>query len=680
MRITYKFKSGSTEDVLECDGNEISVGEAKRRLIEKHHLKSEDYTLLLFTSNDEEITDAEFIADGACLTLRRVPSVHASHPARPSAEADALGTSVLDVDSDPYAAMMPHPAPGSDSSTTAPKFATENVLSPNANHRQSAASERFQGHGGYRGPTCYHCGEPGHRINECPTNPNAAYYRNRNAQLKAKPKEPENEIPSSMKCRLCHNLFEDPVIVSCCGDTFCSRCFEEAVKRNDHRCPNVQCREKVELVGHTFPNSRIRDLVADYRLQHSLHTAGSSTDALFGGPRPEATLTLPQLGRARAGDPSGDGRRKGDGLLSTPERGDPSEMRPLKQRRASDTPDVSSKRLAVPDVVLSREEFEALKAQQLKSKGQAPAQAKSPERDPPRPTRADVKPPAVKGPIAAPAGPRRRYAGECVVRAFPFVSSDGGGVVQFIGRDNPRGEWLSPVESKEVRVCASSMDKAVSGGLQQILDAEAHSTGCFQTEDAPYSWVILDFGERSVRPMAYTFGVRGPAELFPRAWQFEGSEDNDRWVVLSRHDGDESLCPQRRRASWAIQTALFFRYFRLVLDPAGNSAAGGALALNGLELHGELRAPPAGVAPAYRSPPLVPGTMLSSLPAMLGGGGVAMNLMTPFAPGLMGLGGPLGVRSVMNMGPGLSSFALANPPSLLQPLSLSYAQGRSMAG
>lgn len=25
MRITYKFKSGSTEDVLECDGNEISV-------------------------------------------------------------------------------------------------------------------------------------------------------------------------------------------------------------------------------------------------------------------------------------------------------------------------------------------------------------------------------------------------------------------------------------------------------------------------------------------------------------------------------------------------------------------------------------------------------------------------------------------------------------------------------
>lgn len=66
--------------------------------------------------------------------------------------------------------------------------------------------------------------------------------------------------------------------------------------------------------------------------------------------------------------------------------------------------------------------------------------------------------------------------------------------------------------------------------------------------------------------------------------------------------------PQRRRASWAIQTALFFRYFRLVLDPAGNSAAGGALALNGLELHGELRAPPAGVAPAYRSPPLVPGT------------------------------------------------------------------------
>lgn len=44
------------------------------------------------------------------------------------------------------------------------------------------------------------------------------------------------------------------------------------------------------------------------------------------------------------------------------------------------------------------------------------------------------------------------------------------------------------------------MDKAVSGGLQQILDAEAHSTGCFQTEDAPYSWVILDFGERSPLP------------------------------------------------------------------------------------------------------------------------------------------------------------------------------------
>ena len=78
--------------------------------------------------------------------------------------------------------------------------------------------------------------------------------------LKEKEKE-EDEIPGSMKCPLCKGLFEDAVIVSCCGDTFCDPCFKETVKRNDFRCPNPKCREKVDLAGNTFPNSRIRELV-----------------------------------------------------------------------------------------------------------------------------------------------------------------------------------------------------------------------------------------------------------------------------------------------------------------------------------------------------------------------------------------------------------------------------------
>ena len=31
-----------------------------------------------------------------------------------------------------------------------------------------------------------------------------------------------------------------------------------------------------------------------------------------------------------------------------------------------------------------------------------------------------------------------------------------------------------------------------------VVDHEHRSNVCFQTEDSPYSWVILDFGERSV--------------------------------------------------------------------------------------------------------------------------------------------------------------------------------------
>ncbi|CAH8875069.1 unnamed protein product [Trichobilharzia szidati] len=77
----------------------------------------------------------------------------------------------------------------------------------------------------------------------------------------------EKTPPKQLTCPLCNKLFNDAVLVSCCGTTFCNECimghvFDSQVL-GSHKCPN--CGEVLaDQESSVFENALIRSLVRDW--------------------------------------------------------------------------------------------------------------------------------------------------------------------------------------------------------------------------------------------------------------------------------------------------------------------------------------------------------------------------------------------------------------------------------
>uniref|UniRef100_A0A7S1IZ30 PUM-HD domain-containing protein n=1 Tax=Eutreptiella gymnastica TaxID=73025 RepID=A0A7S1IZ30_9EUGL len=198
-------------------------------------------------------------------------------------------------------------------------------------------------------------------------------------------------------------------------------------------------------------------------------------------------------------------------------------------------------------------------------------------------------PRAPVGPSRAPDGPVRRLGPPYMVKEYEYCSPhDGNGIVYSLGLDKGGGAWNNPVDTKALRVCASSLQ---GGNLSCTVDHDLNGV-LFQSDDQPFSWVIFDFQECSVRPNYYTIAHRSAVyAFFMRSWQLEGSSDNSVWQILSRHNHDESLNPNSLVAAWALHAKAFYRYIRIVLDPNGNNEGGHALLFNCFDIYGEFKTP-----------------------------------------------------------------------------------------
>jgi len=187
------------------------------------------------------------------------------------------------------------------------------------------------------------------------------------------------------------------------------------------------------------------------------------------------------------------------------------------------------------------------------------------------------------GPVPAPPGPARSHHGPYVVRD---ASAEGGGIIRTLGETAGLG-WENPVATRRLRVCVSSITVGqLSGTVEPVPEP-------FATDDQPWSWVIFDFLENSVRPSRYSLAHPPSVSGYMRFWQVEGSNDNIRWDTLSRHNQDLSLDQRRLAFGWDLCPQKFYRYIRVVLDPRGNSAGTSTLALTSFELYGEVSSPPA---------------------------------------------------------------------------------------
>eukprot|EP01004_Peranema_trichophorum_P004391 NODE_3318_length_1373_cov_70.916000_g2884_i0.p1 GENE.NODE_3318_length_1373_cov_70.916000_g2884_i0~~NODE_3318_length_1373_cov_70.916000_g2884_i0.p1 ORF type:complete len:421 (+),score=87.61 NODE_3318_length_1373_cov_70.916000_g2884_i0:53-1264(+) len=188
------------------------------------------------------------------------------------------------------------------------------------------------------------------------------------------------------------------------------------------------------------------------------------------------------------------------------------------------------------------------------------------------------------------AGPPRRHTGPYKTKQFVFTSHhDGNGIIFFLGLNRKEGKWYNPVDTKALRVIASSLE---SGTLSMTVDQEFNDL-LFQTKEEHPSWVVFDFLERSVRPTYYSLAHKGILESYMRSWKFEGSNDAQTWDTLCLHSNDVSLSRSSTVASWAVTTGRFYRYLRIILNQFGNSDNGSALLFNAFEVYGDLQLPSA---------------------------------------------------------------------------------------
>lgn len=73
--------------------------------------------------------------------------------------------------------------------------------------------------------------------------------------------EKSKDIPNHLKCGLCKSLFEDAVLVTCCGSSFCDSCITSHLKKNAS-CP--ECKQECKS-NMTVPNANLRKMVNEYK-------------------------------------------------------------------------------------------------------------------------------------------------------------------------------------------------------------------------------------------------------------------------------------------------------------------------------------------------------------------------------------------------------------------------------
>lgn len=189
----------------------------------------------------------------------------------------------------------------------------------------------------------------------------------------------------------------------------------------------------------------------------------------------------------------------------------------------------------------------------------------------------------------------------CDVRPTPVVSEevktftftrlhDRMGIMYYLGmKAGGRRSWRNPVDAGLVCVRASGMKRGSRNGAE--VGDHTFTSQVFYTDNIPGSAITIDLGAHLVSPNFYVMAHRGGlADFFARTWVFQGSPDGVAWRTLRNHQNDGSLNPQCYSAGWALpMSGEYFRQFRVVLAPGGNSRGSHALVLSCFELYGRLR-------------------------------------------------------------------------------------------
>uniref|UniRef100_A0AC34RA16 E3 ubiquitin-protein ligase n=1 Tax=Panagrolaimus sp. JU765 TaxID=591449 RepID=A0AC34RA16_9BILA len=164
------------------------------------------------------------------------------------------------------------------------------------------------------------------------------------------------------------------------------------------------------------------------------------------------------------------------------------------------------------------------------------------------------------------------------------------GILFFIGTNGyAEKRYKNPASCGLIKVSSTDGSHMPYDSLDEIFNRSAKIPNC-HTNNIKESNITMDLGIY-VYPTAYTLRHSGGyTQSALRNWTFEGSSDNRRWYVISRHIGDETLSHEGDQASWTVSANVDipFRYFRIVQRGLNASGSTYFLSLGGFELYGHV--------------------------------------------------------------------------------------------
>ncbi|KAK3241628.1 hypothetical protein CYMTET_48622 [Cymbomonas tetramitiformis] len=199
--------------------------------------------------------------------------------------------------------------------------------------------------------------------------------------------------------------------------------------------------------------------------------------------------------------------------------------------------------------------------------------------------------------------PRAAGGLRCRVQRRQFMYAHDGdcnGVLYHIGTSCGKTAFRNPAVMKQIVITASSPTSRFTNParLSSRTFVESSSALPRQEQGQQSSWWRVDFGEQR-RIMCDYYTVRHDgSQDFARDWSLQGSEDEENWVDLRRHENDRTITSRGQYASFPVTghaALLPFRWLQVASTHKCSDGDGGRrercpkLCIGALEFYGVLQ-------------------------------------------------------------------------------------------
>uniref|UniRef100_A0A1I7T1A2 E3 ubiquitin-protein ligase RBBP6 n=1 Tax=Caenorhabditis tropicalis TaxID=1561998 RepID=A0A1I7T1A2_9PELO len=302
--IHYKFRAELDYKTLQFDGLHIRGEQLVREICTKENLKLELFELQLQNAHTKKMySDDELIPRNSSIIVQRFPRKDAAKVQKVQAgvnsgminQADATSSTI-----DPSTHIASADFENMDESERL------NHIRDQSTRAYDPSNFRRRPQGIMTGPppptyTCNRCYQPGHWYKNCPMlntkrttgipsqelmettaddpsamlHPSGKYvvpimhWKARQDTLTKKsedgsssPAQVDRKVPPELLCPLCQSIFNQAIVTSCCGNSYCAECIEQRILDPDNaKCPGDDCGRDISITS-IIPNKTLRDAAA----------------------------------------------------------------------------------------------------------------------------------------------------------------------------------------------------------------------------------------------------------------------------------------------------------------------------------------------------------------------------------------------------------------------------------